>query len=224
MIAKGEMRYLFVLLSLVLFSPAPASAATWDPETTLVTYLQANYPWAKVEVTDIHLNANLPAEQPSEITVEKTPPGRSSFRFDFRGHTSISATAMVKAYDRVIMSRSNFRKGYVLTQEDIYSTTMETARIPKDAARDEDRVIGKPLLRSIVSSTPITDTMVSDKPIVKRGHRVVLTVESEGFSIKTMGEIDRDAVVGEYVKVMNLSSKKLVAGLLLDENAVRVEF
>jgi len=39
-----------------------------------------------------------------------------------------------------------------------------------------------------------------------------------------MGEIDHDAAVGEHVKVLNLSSKKLVTGLLVDENAVRVEF
>ena len=122
------------------------------------------------------------------------------------------------------MSRSGFRKGYVLKQNDVYTTLMETARIPKGAVREEDQVVGRPLFRSVVSSMPITDAMVSDKPCVKRGHKVVLVVESARFSIKAMGEMKQDAVAGENVRVLSPMSKKIVTGLLVDENTVRVEF
>jgi len=215
---------LFVFFCLFLILPPLVPAAAWEPEAAITTYLKDHYPWAEVEVSDVRLSAILPVEQPSAIAVEKTPPGKSVFRFYFQGNKSITATAMVKTYDRVIMSRSGFRKGYVLKQEDIYTTPMETVRIPKGAVREEDRAVGKPLLRSIVPDRPITDTMVAEKPVVRRGHRVILAVESAGFSIKTVGEIDRDSVIGEYVKVLNLSSKKCLKGLLVDENAVRVEF
>ena len=228
-LVTGTARLFFVsLLSAVLCAvivlPLPVSATTWDPETVLSAYLKEHYPWAEIEVTELRLDREQPVERPSAITVEKTPPGRSAFRFDFPRTRSVTATALIKAYDRVLMSRSGFRKGYVLRQGDMYATLMETGRIPKGAVRDEHGVIGKQLLRAIVSNMPITDAMVSDKPLVKKGHKVVLAVESETFSIRTQGEMHHDAAVGEYVKVSNTLSKKIVTGFLVDENTVRVEF
>jgi flagella basal body P-ring formation protein FlgA len=106
----------------------------------------------------------------------------------------------------------------------MYPTLMESGRMPKNAVRAEDRIIGKALVRAIVPNVPITEDMVSEMPVVKRGRKVVLSVEASGFSIKTMGETRQDASVGDYVKVVNLNSKKIVTGLLVDENTVRVEY
>jgi flagella basal body P-ring formation protein FlgA len=177
-----------------------------------------------IEISDLQLSAAQPQRPPSAIVVERTPPGRSVFRFEFSGGKSLIATALVRGYDHVVMTRSGFRKGYVLKQGDIYSTLMETYRIPKGALREEARVIGKTVLRSVAANMPVTEVLVSDSPIVKRGRKVVLAVESTDFSIRTMGEIRSDAVVGEYVKVLNVLSKRMVSGFLVDENTVRVEF
>jgi len=215
---------LSIIFCLLFCLPLVASASTWSPEAVLTAYVKDHYPWCEVSVTDLHLSSHPPDEQPDAITVEKTPPGKSVFRFDFPKGKSIQVTALVKAYDRVLMSRSGFRKGHVLKQNDVYSTLMETARIPKGALREEDQAVSKTLLRSVVSNMPITDALVSERPYVKRGHKVVLVVEAEGFSIKSMGETKQDALVGEYVKVLSQMSKKIVFGLLLDENTVRVEF
>lgn len=212
------------VLFFLLLQPVVASAAAWSPESELTTYVKENYPWAEVDISDFQLSATPPNERPVAIIVEKTPPGRSVFRFDFRKNRSITATAMVKAFDRVFMSRTAFRKDYVLRQGDIYPTLMETGRIPKGVIREEGRIIGKPIIRSIVPNVPITDAMVSETPIVKRGRTVVLCVESSGFSIRAVGETRQDASVGDYVKAMNLSSKKIVTGLLVDEDTVRVEY
>jgi flagella basal body P-ring formation protein FlgA len=208
----------------IVISPAVASAGAWSPETELRIYLKEHYPWPEVDISDLQLSANPPAERPAAIVVEKTPPGRSVFRFDFQKNRSIMATALVKTFDRVFLSRTAFRKDHVLQPGDVYPALMETSRIPKGAVREEGRLIGKPLIRSVVPNMPITDAMVSETPIVKRGHTVVLSVESSGFSIRAAGETRQDAAVGDYVKVMNLSSKKIVTGLLMDEDTVRVEY
>ncbi len=217
---------LLVCLALffLLILPAVASAATWSPESELRTYLQKHYPWAEVDISDLQMSVFPPTEPPAAIFVEKTPPGRSVFRFEFRKNNSITVTAMIKTFDRVFMSRTALRKDYVLHQDDIYPTLMETCRIPQGAVREENRLIGKPLIHSIVQNMPITDAMVSETPIVKRGHPVVLYVASSGFSIKVMGETSQDAQVGDYVKAINLSSKKTVTGLLVDQDTIQVDY
>jgi len=216
-------RYLLLILGILLL-PGIGESASWSVETALKTYLMAHYPWAEVDISGLRLSAALPAEEPSSITVEKTPPGNTAFRLDFPGNKSVQATAFIKVYERIIMSRGAYRKGYVLRKQDMYPTLMESGRIPKGAVREEERLIGKPLMRSIVSNAPISEDMVSETTLVKRGHKVVLCVETAGFSIKTLGETRQDASVGDNVKAVNLNSKKVVTGLLVDENTVRVEY
>jgi flagella basal body P-ring formation protein FlgA len=205
--------------------PAAAEAAgAWNPEKTLREHLESHYPWAEVDVSGLKADAELPARAPVSITVEKTPPGRSVFRFEFEGGKSVQVAASVRVFDHVVMTRSAFRRGYVLRQDDVYTTLMESGRIPKGALREEERVIGKPLLRSVVANRPVTRAVVSDTPLVKRGQKVALVVESPEFSIRTLAEMKHDAAVGEYVKVVSVMSRKILTGLLVDENTVRVEF
>jgi flagella basal body P-ring formation protein FlgA len=80
------------------------------------------------------------------------------------------------------------------------------------------------LARSIVANVPVVDTMVSDKSTVKRGHKVTLVIESPSFIITTLGEIKENSSVGSHVKAVNLASKKVISGILMDGNTVKVEF
>jgi flagella basal body P-ring formation protein FlgA len=47
-------------------------------------------------------------------------------------------------------------------------------------------------------------------------------VESGNFKITAPGEIKANSSVGRAVKAVNLASKKIVTGLLIDENTVKV--
>jgi flagella basal body P-ring formation protein FlgA len=208
-----------------LFLAGPfVAAASWSPEAELRTYLLGHFPWADVDISNLEFSAELPAGRPVSITVEKTPPGNALFRLEFKGGGTVLATAHIRAFDRVVMTRSAFRKGYVLKPDDVYPTLMESGRIPKGAVRTEEKIIGRPLLRSVVPNVPVTDMMVSDTQLVRRGHKVSILVEAAGFSIKALGETKADAAVGDSVKALNLLSKKTVCGQLVDENTVRVEF
>jgi len=229
-IPHSAFRILFRLLSVVilylalgLLIVAPASAQ-WSVADTLRDYVKANYPWTDVAVEDVRLAAVPPSQAPQSISVVKAPPGKAVFRLVFPGGRTLSASAVVKTYDRVFMSRGSFSKGYTLRPDDYYSTLMESGRIPKDALRDEDRLAGKALSRSIVANATMTEAMITERAVVKRGRRVMLCAEAENFSIKVVGETKQEAAVGEDVKVLNTLSKKIVIGRLIDENTVKVEY
>ena len=212
------------LVLVLILMPGFAVAASWDAGDVLKTYVKNNYPWAEVSVTDVKLSGEAPVKPPVSISVEKTPPGKSVFRLRFAEGRMVTATAMVKAFDRVMMSRGAFRKGHTLAKEDIYATLMDSSRIPKGAIQREDGVFGKTLTRSIVASVPLTDAMLSETAVVKRGRRIVLCAEAPGFTVKTMGELKQDASVGDQVSVFNLASKKTIIGQLVDADTVRVGF
>ena len=199
-------------------------ALAWNPEDVLKAYLKENYPWAEIEIDDLSISDKLPDEQPLKIVVEKGPLGKTVFTMEFKNDVKVTATCDVKAFDWIVMSGRALRKGHYLEKDDIFTKLMDVTRIPKGTIRDTEEVMGKPLARSIVANVPFVDTMVSNTSAVKRGHKVTLVIESPSFIITALGEIKENSSVGKYVKVVNLASKKIISGVLMDENTVKVEF
>lgn len=189
-----------------------------------MTYIKSKYPWVEVEIEDIRIDGDLPDRAPEWIAVEKSPPGKTVFGLQFKDGKEVAVTATVRAFDQVVMSRRALNKGHSLREDDLYVTMMDVTRIPKGAIEDYRRVIGRPLTRSVIANTPIVDYMVEDKTRLKRGRKVVLLTKSPRLTVTVVGELKEDGYVGDYVKAINLSSKKTITGMLIDENTVRVEY
>lgn len=216
---------LLVLFCLFLSQAAPPEAASSGPlADALEAHLRGSCPWPEIEIGEITVSEPVADARPSRILIERNPPGRIAFVAEFAGGKRITGTASVRAYDRIVVSARAFRKGHVLQDDDVYIARMDVTRIPKGTLRDTEAVVGKTLSRQLGASVPVVDTAVSDKPVVKRGHRVVLVAESSSFRITTYGELKSESRVGSPVKVLNLQSKKVVSGVLVDENTVKVDF
>lgn len=213
-----------ILVSALFFSVPGAFSSSQGIEDVLKKYLRNNYPWSEIEMNDLTVNNQMHGKQIKRIIVEKGPPGKTIFVLELENGKKMTATANIKAYDHVVISRRAFKKGYYLQKDDVYTMLMDVQKIPNGALKDIEKVIGKPLLRSVIANMPLSSGMVSETPMVKKGHRVTLLVESEGFKITAIGEMKEDNTVGKYAKAINLASKKIVTGFLIDENTVRVEF
>ena len=224
---RGQGKKAFALCSLLFalcLMSSFATALSWNPDAVLKAHLKETYPWAEIEIDDLLISDTLPDEQPLKVLVEKGPPGKTLFTMEFGNGKKITATGNVKAFDWIVMSGRAFRKGYCLQRDDVFTKLMDVTRIPKGVIRNTEQVVGKPLARSIVANVPFVDTMVSDTSAVKRGHKVTLVIESPSFIITTLGEIKENSSVGNLVKAVNPASKRVISGLLMDENTVKVEF
>ncbi len=201
-----------------------ANASAGDIEELLKEYIVQNYPWPEIDIENLTIKGNLNGHIPQKITIEKGPPGRTVFLLELNDGRKIEATANVKAYDLVVMSRRPQTKGYTMKGNDVYVTLMDVNRIPKGAVDNLEKVVGRQLSRSVVANVPLIENMLIDLSSAKKGRRVTLLIESERFAISTIGELKEDGQVGNYVKAVNLASKKVVNGILIDENTVKVDF
>lgn len=214
----------FSLVAILTITPLMSEASSQDIAGLLKDHLKEKYPWADVKIDNPVVDNPIPQEVPVRVTVEKGPPGKTLFSLEFRDGKRVAVSADVKAFDQVVMTKRPFGKGYFLQEDDVYTTLVDITKIPKDALKDPRSVIGKQLTRSTVTNIAVTAAMVSDMPSVKKGQKVTLVVEGEGFSITAKGEMRENGRVGAPVKVINLASKKTVTGVLLDEHTVRVDF
>lgn len=209
--------------SFIMLSSSLVAAATWTPEDELRAYVQDNYPWEEIEVSNVQVQGTLSDERPERIQVEKGPLGRAVFSFIFSNDEKILVQADVRAYGRVIMSRRPFQKRHVIEEEDIYLTKMDIRKMPRNLLRDPEKILGKSLKRSINANMPIEEDMVEMFQLVERGKRVVLLLSLKGMIIRADGKTKEKGYVGTSVRAINISSKKEVSGVLIDENTVKVE-
>ena len=216
------MKKKFVILVAIIFLSSPVSAGTKNLADVLTAYLKGHYPWAEIELNELRLSADAPSGGPSAIVVEQSPPGRTMFTLSYNHGVKVTATATVKAYDYVVLSRRSLNKDAVLQKDDVYTALTDISRIPKGAVRNEKEIIGKSLSRGIATNVTIADNMLNATGLVKKGQKVVLVVDAPGLTVKAPGELQQNSAVGNYVKVLNIASHKLITGLLMDEHTVKV--
>ena len=217
--------FLFVMgfVFLVFCSSSFVMAASWSPEEVIRGYLMTNYPWEEIEVSNVKSFGRLPARAPEKIIVQKGPIGKAVFEFIYRADKNILVKAKVQAFDRIVMSRRSFKKGHVVDESDLYISRMNIRKMPKSTMKNPDEIIGKSLRRSIVANIPLVEGMIEHSRVVKRGKRIVIVINHNGLNITAIGKTKEKGYVGKTVKAVNISSRKVIMGILIDENTVKVE-
>lgn len=215
--------YLAIILLLFLFIPAK-SIAGWNLQLLLKEYIQENYPWHSVDINNLTFDKSPYEERPEKIIVVKPPPGKSIFILEFKGGKKIEATANIRAFEQVVFSKRSLAKGSIIQDKDLYITLMDVTKLPQGYINSIESASGKILSRSIIANRPLTESMLVDSEVIKKGQRVLIMASSDNLRITTIGETMENASVGSYVKVLNIATKKVIKGLLIDEGIVKVEF
>ena len=215
--------FVIIISAFILHPSAFVSAAAWEPAEVLTVHLKQNFPWEEIVVSEVKITGELPGEMPEKIIIEKGPLGRSVFSFIFNTGKRVVVRANVRALAPVVKSKRSFRKGHLVRMEDIYVSKMDIRKLPRSAVRNTENITGKYLKRSVTANVPIVEDMIEGSKLVKRGKMVKLIININGLNISAAGKIKEKGRVGMPVKVINLSSKKEVRGVLVDENTVEVQ-
>ena len=229
MISRSGMRYCgklgvvcFTGMLLVVSGLMSLSAEALNVDDIIRAHMSDNYPWEDIEIGNVRVMGELGDGEPEKIIVEKGPIGKAVFSFYTSGKRVI-VKANIKAFDWIVKSRRSLSKGHVLGEDDMYSEKMEIAKMPRSAVNYPEKLIGKSLKRSIAANIPVVENMVDKYQVVKRGKMVELVIGNKGFSISASGKTKEKGYVGKSVRAVNLSTKKVVTGVLIDESTVKVK-
>ena len=154
--------------------------------------------------------------------------GKCSIAVDFsvNGHPQkkVWATATIEILGPVVVTRKPLGRHKPITEEDIELQTMDLSDLPAAIVTDPETVLGKRTRRAIGAQTPLRADLIELPPLVKRGDLVVIVAESNGLKITTLGQVKKRGRLGERIPVINMDSKKILYGRVIDSNTVRVDF
>lgn len=153
-----------------------------------------------------------------ELTPEIIPSnpnilGSSRFSIIFRIGSEVvknmSVRGTVEAIAQVVVSVRKLTRGTILSHEDLTLSAVDISDLQRPGFQPED-FIGMKLTRSLRAGTPIVDTMVDTLPVVHRGEKVKILVQSGALQITATGLAHSDGKINQMIRVQNISSNKVL--------------
>ncbi|MEQ8232533.1 MAG: flagellar basal body P-ring formation chaperone FlgA [Gammaproteobacteria bacterium] len=136
---------------------------------------------------------------------------------------SLYVPVTVAHFAEVVVAARPLARGHVVSADDL-----DTARQRVDLARhdylvDPANAVGQVTRRSIGVGQMLGAAQLERPHVVRRGDQVTLSSGGQAVSVSVRGTALADGSVGERIRVRNLSSKRVVEGVVTAAGAVVVQ-
>ncbi len=117
-------------------------------------------------------------------------------------------------YAEVAVTRTPVARGQALTEADLH---LERRRIdPRQADYLTDPAVayGQVATRAIGPGQIVSQRLLRRPRLVRRGDQVVLSIGTRSVTVRAKGEALQDGAAGERITVLNLSSDRIIQGVV----------
>ena len=121
----------------------------------------------------------------------------------------------------VLVSRHALSRGHKIGPDDVELVEHDLDRLPYGYLRHPADLAGRILRRPIAPGAVITPPMLTQGKTVAKGQSVTLFTDQAGIQIQMAGKALSDAALQQRIRVENLSSGRIVEGIV--RSAERVE-
>lgn len=142
------------------------------------------------------------------------------------GRTTQSVQVPFKVFSKreLFVLKQAGQKGDLISAKDIIvrETYMNGKMAGYPGSMDE--VVGKALKRDVPANTVITDQVLENQVVMKRGDIVTIIAESNKLVVRAKGRTIDKGRIGENIRVKNIASGKELTAKVISGTAVKVEF
>ena len=243
-IPKSKFKLIYILLfCFFLSAPIGNWARAAEPqiltadeiEKGAVEHLKKTLPWEKdsVEINVYYKGKDITLPPGKKNLVYKTignnqKAGRIPLFLEIRVNENfqkkIRLNSRVLVSQEVIKTTRPVRKGDVLSNDDIHVETIQTERPWKNAIRKIDHALGYEAARSLSIGKILIPNFIKKPAMGNRGDKILILAEKGGMRITAPGILKEDGYEDAMVRVLNMDSKKIIYGRLVDSNTVKVSF
>jgi flagella basal body P-ring formation protein FlgA len=133
-------------------------------------------------------------------------------------------TAVVEVLVNAVVTTRPLGRFKPIEESDVEVRPVDVSGLPSDYIADPEVVLGKRTRRLLDANTVLRPDLVESQPIVKRGDRVRIIIESPGMRITALGEVKQNGCLGERIPVANLDTNKVIQARVVDTQTVKIDF
>lgn len=143
-----------------------------------------------------------------------SPVGRQSIEVRCTGKKpwKIYLQAHVYAKIDVPVLKHALPTGVRLSASDIETKRIQLNNSHQPIVRHSNQLIGKRTRRHLNADTPILVSQIVAPHLIKRGQQVNLEYELDGLKVSMTGKSNQDGAEGDWIKVVNINSGKVIEG------------
>jgi flagellar basal body P-ring formation protein FlgA len=134
----------------------------------------------------------------------------------------IYVSVRVSSRDRVLVATHALARDAVLGPADYGLVERDVDLLPGGYVTAADQLKGMRVRRGVPAGAVITPAMLTAVPVIARGQQVTLTAGGDSMDIRMAGEALGEAALGQRVRVRNLSSERVVEGVVRSPQVVEV--
>lgn len=133
-------------------------------------------------------------------------------------------TPYVRRIEQVVVPTRDLRRGDRVDPGDFRVVDRDATRIPRNAVRDPSELVGLRAKQSLRKDRPVRSNQLEGVPVVERGDRVQLILRAGALQINATGRAQEKGAVGDWIRVVNVDSKRELSGRVDREGRVHVAF
>ncbi len=145
------------------------------------------------------------------------------FKVDGKNVRNCTVRGKLEALAAVATAAVNIRRGSIITPDKVEMVRQDISRLDTPYF-SMDSVLGLQAKRTIRAGRPLGSMNVAPPPVVRKGEPVKIIASRGALQISTKGIATMDGRPGDFIRVKNISSSKLVYCKVDAPGIVSVEF
>ncbi len=165
-----------------------------------------------------------------ELTYEVIPsnPGILSsssfsiiFKVDDKVVKNMSVRGKIEAMGKVVVAAESLKKGLILGPQHLKIMACDISEL-SNPVLDPQSLLGMQLTQTLSAGSPVLQSQVDTLPIVHKGQKVRIVVQSGALHLTASGLAHTDGKLDQTIKIQNINSNKMVLGRVTGPGVVEV--
>lgn len=128
----------------------------------------------------------------------------------------------VKVFKPVVVAIKSLAAKHIITEADLRMEQHDISTLRQGYLQNIEIAVGQQLKYPIAMGTTIKPRSLMNKKVVHRGEQIVLIATLGKMEVRMAGTALADATQGQRVRVKNISSKRIVEGVVDSPGVVRI--
>jgi flagellar basal body P-ring formation protein FlgA len=136
----------------------------------------------------------------------------------------IGINSRVIVSQKVVKTIRQIKRGEIFTTENIHIETIKTERLLRNTIKNIKDALGNEAVNYLPNGRPLLRRSMKKPALGSKGDKIMILAQRGGMKITTPGILKEDGYEDAMVQVLNIESKKIIYGRLVDSNTVKVNF
>lgn len=211
---------------LLFTAPQQIESVVYDYVVEAIEQQEKNITHFEVQVTRLDRRLKLP---PCEDPPMAESRGSSRFIGSMVLQVScqkpgwrIHVPVTIRLFREVLVAAERLSRSTLLSTSNVMLSERDVSRIRPNFLNSSADAVGKSLRRSVSQGTVITQGMLQEQDLIRRGDSVIIVATKKGLSVRMPGVALMNGTLGNQIKVRNEHSRRIVKGWVTAAGEIRV--